>query len=194
MDNQEFWNEAYKNAKNKGYGAKTALRIANSAVANYHPVVSGSRSISVDSNFYNNEGYLDILVGYPDSGVEEGLPDALDPSGWQTFQEKSVKADLEHFNSDFADGIANDLDEKWQNFMIDAKLYKKGNEIRAKITPPDTDLGKEFIDKYKAGEFGTSIEYRGKQYENTIKDWEITGFSFTKNPHYDKTRPKNTEN
>jgi len=203
MDKQEYFEKAYAKAKRKGYTAREAKRIALTALKYWTPdkklpeikPVKGKRSLAVNSNFTQNGNIIDVLVGYPDSMAEQNIVDSLDMSGFENFKEKEVYADLEHFHFDFANGVKNDLDEKWHTFLMPAKLYKVGNEIRAKVEIPDTERGKEFLKKYKSGKYGASIEYQGVYTdENKITNWEITGFSFTKNPHYNQTKPKNTEN
>ena len=193
MDKQSFWNDSYKKAKQRGLNAIDSKIIANLSLSEYKEEVNGTRSIAVDSNFYVEGDVFDVLVGYVDSGAEDGLLDQLDSSGFDNFDELQTKADLEHFNHDFGAGVGNDLDEKWQNFAVDANMYKKGNEIRAKVHPK-SDLDFEFIEDYKKGVYGASIEYKGVKHDNKITDWQIQGFSFTKNPNYNQTRPKNTEN
>lgn len=195
MDKQSFWNSNFYEAQHKGFSSADSRIIADSAMSEYiaPEVVSGNRSMAVDSNYTQSGDVFDILVGYVDSGVEENLDDSLDSSGFDKFERLNTKADMEHYNHDFANGVGNDLDEKWHNFAIDSEMYKNGNEIRAKIKP-STELHQEFVDEYKKGVYGASIEYKGIKNDNKINDWEITGFSFTKNPHYNQTKPKNTEN
>jgi len=193
MDKQKIWEDAYFKAREK-LSPTLASEVADLALNDYKEPIEGVRSITMNSQFIEDGDILDVLVGYVDSGIEENLADSLDSSGFDKFEEKEVKADLEHFNSDFADGVANNLDEKWHDFLIPSKMYKKGNEIRAKIEPPKNELGKEFVDRYKNGEFGASIEYKGYKEGNKVVDWEITGFSFTKDPHYNQTKPKTTKN
>lgn len=194
MDKQEVWFKAYKNFRKKGYSPLESDTMARVVAREYKEPVKGTRTLTANSNFNYNDNILDVLVGYPDSGAEDGLSDSLDLSGFERFQEKQVKADLEHFTHDFAAGRPNKLDEKWHNFVVDADLYKKGNEIRAKVKVPQTDLGKEFVENYKTGKYGASIEYQGLSDGKKVVDWEITGFSFTENPHYNQTKPKNSEN
>ena len=193
MDKQSVWDNAYNKARQK-LSPSVAMKVADIAIDNFREPISGVRSLAINSNYAMDGDIIDVLVGYVDSGVEEGLQDSLDSSGFDKFTEKEVKADLEHFHSDFGDGVSNDLDEKWQDFLIPSKMYKKGNEIRAKVEPPKNELGEEFVERYKNGEFGASIEYKGYKEDDKVVDWEIKGFSFTKNPHYDKTKPKNTKN
>lgn len=189
MDKQSVWNKSFKSAQSKGYGAKDSMRIANISASNHKEKVSGTRSISVNNNYTQVGNVMDILIGYPDSGIETGLNDNLDNSGWESFTSKTVRADMEHYNHDFASGVPNNLDEKWQHFLVESEMYKNGNEIRAKVTIPETDLGNEFKDMYTSGQLGTSIEYNGEKNGNQINNWEITNFSFTKDPHYNKTKP-----
>jgi len=193
MDKQEVWNSVYYKARNK-LSPSLSMKIADSAIDSYKEPIGGVRSMAVNSNFVEDGDILDVLVGYVDSGAEEGLDDSLDSSGFDNFEEKDVKADLEHFNSDFADGKPNSLDDKWHDFLIPSKMYKKGNEIRAKIEPPKNELGQEFVENYKNGKFGASIEYKGYKENDKVVDWEITGFSFTNDPHYNQTKPKNSKN
>ena len=193
MDKQSVWDNAYNKARQK-LSPSVAMKVADISLDDFREPISGVRTLAINSNYAMDGDIIDVLVGYVDSGVEEGLQDSLDSSGFDKFTEKEVKVDLEHFNSDFGDGVSNNLDEKWQDFLIPSKMYKKGNEIRAKVEPPKNELGEEFVKRYKNGEFGASIEYKGYKEGDKVVDWEITGFSFTKNPHYTKTKPKNTEN
>lgn len=191
MGKQEVWNSAFNSSVSKGYSGKDSLRIANISASQYREPVKGKRSMAVNRNFVETGNILDILVGYPDSGLEVGLRDNLDSSGWESFTSRKTKADIEHFNLDMSQGVANDLDDKWHHFSVESEMYKQGNEIRARIVIPDTDLGNEFKEDYKAGKYGASIEYEGKEGDNnTVNSWEITNFSFTKDPHYDKTKPE----
>lgn len=195
MDEQTYWSTNFSQARSKGFSANDSKIIADLAQQDYvaPEIVAGVRSMAVDSNYKESGDILDVLVGYVDSGVEENLDDSLDSSGFDNFDSLNTKADLEHYNSDFADGIGNDLDEKWQHFGIDSQMYKKGNEIRAKLNPI-SELDYEFMEDYKKGIYGASIEYEGIKENNKVTNWEITGFSFTKNPHYIGTKPKNTKN
>lgn len=192
MDKQSFWNTNFQEAQQKGFNSNDSKIIADLAMENYvePEIVTGVRSIAVDSNYIESGNTFDILVGYVDSGLEENLPDSLDSSGFDNFESLKTKADIEHYNHDLSAGIANDLDEKWHHFSIDSELYKKGNEIRAKVFPT-TELHKEFMDEYKKGTHGASIEYEGIKENNKITNWKISGFTFTKNPHYVATKPKN---
>lgn len=193
MDRQKVWDTSYSSSRSKGYSVNDAKTIASRVASSWKEPVSGNRSLVANSNYMISDNIMDVLVGYPDSGAEEGLQDSLDMSGFENFTPKKVKADLEHFNHDFASGRPNHLDEKWHDFLLDAELYKKGNEIRAKVQVPDTELGKEFVEDYKVGKYGASIEYDGYKDGQKVVDWKITGFSFTKDPHYNQTRPKTAE-
>ena len=190
MDKQAVWTKSFKDSRKKGYSVEDAKKIADLTTKSWKQPVKGNRSFVADSSYSISDNIIDVLVGYPDSGAEVGLADSLDSSGFEKFNEKKVKADLEHFSQDFASGVPNKLDEKWHNFVIDADMYKKGNEIRAKVEVPNTELGKRFIEDYKSGKYGASIEYQGYKDGEKVVDWEITGFSFTEMPHYTGTKPK----
>jgi hypothetical protein len=193
MDKQSYFDKAYDLAKQKGYEARKALEIANRAASDFVPqpqpeTVEGTRTMAVDNSFVEDGNFIDVLVGYPDSMLEEGLDDSLDNSGWDSFSALKTKADMEHYSHDTGAGIPNNLEEEWRHFLVDAEMYKKGNEVRAKVSVPESEQGQKFKEMLTSGQLGASIEYRGKKNGNKVTDWEIKGFSFTKNPHYNKTK------
>ena len=194
MDKQSYFDKAFEKAKEKGYEARKALEIATRALEGYIPPieqVDGVRSIAFEPSFLPiSDNVFDILVGYPDSMLEEGLSDSLDNTGWESFDKLEAKSDIGHYSHRMAKGENPKIDEKWQNFLVDSELYKKGNEIRAKVKVPEDEVGKDFYEKVKSGEFGASIEYRGEKKDDKITNWKITGFSFVEDPHYDRTKQR----
>lgn len=194
MDRQSYFDTAFEKAKERGYEAKKALEIAKRSLNNFVPPVeevSGVRSLAFDPSFKPiSDNMFDILVGYPDSMLEEGLSDSLDSSGWESFDRLETKSDIGHYSHRSARGENPQIDEKWENFLVDSELYKNGNEIRAKVKVPEDEKGQEFLEKVKSGEFGASIEYRGEKKDDKITNWEITGFSFVEDPHYDRTKQR----
>ena len=195
MDKQEFWDKSYNAAKKKGHSAKDARKIADKNMKNYKAPekVEGKKSFIPQTGASNisSDNYIDVLMGYPGMDVEaEHGGHYLDPAGWSNIPTNKLVADLEHYNFDMSHGINNTLDEKWQHFRAEAEEFYLANDgLRAKVKIPGTDTGKEFIEKYKSGEFGVSIEYDGYKDGEMVKDWSITGFSFTKDPSYNKTKP-----
>lgn len=196
MDRQEYFDSAYETAKSRGHMPSTAFEIATRASESYVepslPIVEGSRSLASTSPalYEVNENTFDILVGYPDSMLEEGLEDSLDSSGWENFDKLTVRADMEHNILNIAQGEQSNIDEKWNTFLVDSMLYKKGNEIRAQFEVPKHEQSEEFKSMLKDGKLGASIEYRGQKNGNKITNWEITGYSFTEEPHYSKTKQR----
>lgn len=190
MDNQKqkFFDSAYQKAKSMGKSASESLRIAEKALNNFVPTVEGTRTLAVDTSYKEDGNMIDILVGYPDSMLEEGLDDSLDNSGWESFSSLKTKADMEHYSHDTGAGIPNNLEEEWRHFLVDAEMYKKDNEVRAKVSIPESEKGQKFKEMLTSGELGASIEYKGKKDGNKVTDWQIKGFSFAKNPHYNKTK------
>lgn len=195
---QEIFDKAYKKAR-KTHNTKDSIKIAEKVVKNYKPSksepkkVTGKKSFSLDTSNYNQGNVLDILVGYPEPDTEEIYGGkALDPSGWKNVPDKPMTFDLNHFGYDLVEGVRNDLDEKWQNFKVKVSdwFYDESEGLKAKAYIPESEQGKEFLDKYQQGEFGVSIEYKGLEENNLVKDWEIIGGTFHSDPSYTKTKPK----
>lgn len=198
MDKQEFWDKSYNAAKKKGHSAKDAQKIADKNMKNYKEPekVEGKKSFVVSqSSDITSDNYLDVLMGYPGMDVEaEHGGHFLDPSGWSNLPNQTLIGDIEHYNFDLSHGIHNDLDEKWQHFRAEAEdFYQASDGLRARVKIPDTETGREFKELYKAGKYGASIEYSGYEDNNMVKDWTITGFTFTKDPSYNKTKASNSE-
>jgi len=188
---QEIFDKAYYLAREK-HSVIDSLDIASRVIKNYKPEVTGKKSFSLNTENYNSGNIIDILVGYPEKDTEAiygGVE--LDPSGWKNVPKNPLTFDLNHFGYDVVRGVRNDLEEKWQDFNVKVSdWYYDGEGLKAKAYIPESDKGKEFLDKYKRGEFGVSVEYKGLEDGKIIKDWEITGGTFHTDPSYTKTKPK----
>lgn len=200
---QRYWERAYEMAKEEGFSAQKALKIANKALDYYVPpkeVHTGKKSVPQNITRVDaGSNIIDVLIGYPELDIEAmsgGL--YLDPSGWQKVPESSLMGDINHFHYDIVNGNPNQLDEKWHGFTVQGEPYVTPHgEMRARVKIPDTDLGKEFLQDWNSGKYGVSAEYRynlsaleeSEQGFTTVKDWEITGFTFEEDPSYTKTKP-----
>lgn len=192
LDKQRYFDSAYETAKSKGYSSSDSINIAQKCLKSYNPKVSIKKSFSLDTSNYSSGNILDVLVGYPEPDTEEIYGGtALEHSGWNNVPNKSFTFDLNHFNYDAMNGVRNDLDPEWQSFGVKVKdFYKADDGLRAKAYVPDTEKGKKFLEDYKKGKYGVSIEAEGYEDGNLIKDWQITGGTFHEDPSYIKTKPK----
>lgn len=193
---QELFDTVYDQARKIGVPIDDAKEIALSAAEKVKPQeVTGKKSFSVGESGIS--GYV-LDVPFGDTGMDtEAIfgGRALDPSGWEKVPDKELTGDINHFNYDLAEGKRNDLDERWQHFVTKASdfyLTEKDDkkELRAKVHVPETNEGKEFIQKYENGELGVSVEYKGYEEDGTVKDWEIIGYSFHEDPSYNTKKPK----
>jgi hypothetical protein len=193
MSKQKYFNEAYSKAKSQGYNSEDSIKIAEKCLNDYNPRVSGKKSFSLDTSNYDSGNILDVLVGYPEPDTEEIYGGrALDPSGWNNVPSETFTFDINHFMFDSIRGERNDLDERRQALNIKVSdFYKAEDGLRAKAYVPETEVGQEFLEDYKKGRYGVSIEYDGYEDGNVIKDWKITSGTFHEDPSYSKTKPKN---
>jgi len=190
--------DVYEIAKSAGRSAKEAYLYALK-YADPEPEAppSGKKSFSISGS---NLGANVIDVPFGNSGMDvEAMFGGyqLNPEKWKEPPQKELKGDINHFNFDMAEGVYNDLDEKWQNFITKASdFYSTKNEdgeyeLRGKVYVPNTELGKEFLQRYENGELGVSVEYKPKKWSgNFIEDWDITGYSFHEDPSYNTKKPK----
>lgn len=187
MMKQKIFDEVYQNSKNKGFSAEDALKIAKKSI---NDLVVGKKSFSMSSYDVTNDRVLDVLVGYPDIDTEYKFGGRLlDPNGWYKIPDTQLTADINHYTFDAANGVRNDLDDKWKDFSAIFKdWYITDDGLRAKVFVPETEIGDEFINEYKNGKYGVSVEYIGKEKDNVIYDWDITGVSFHTDPSYIKTK------
>ena len=192
---QQHYEKSYSKALGDGYTYYDANEIALESTKAYEPVVEGKKSFTVTQT-KSDGNVLDVLFGYSGADAEAlSGGSTLEYSGWNNVPSESFTGDINHYSYDLANGVANDLEDKWQNFTTKAKdFYTVQNnnvtELRGKVEVPNTDSGKEFIKAYDNGEFGVSIEYKGLQGNKFIEDWEMTGYTFDKNPSYDTKKSK----
>lgn len=193
MNKQQYFDTAYDTARSKGLSASDSLDVASECLNNYKEKVSIKKTFALDkSSYVSSENILDILVGYPEPSTEEIYGgNGLEHSGWDNIPQNDFTFDINHFGFDVKNGVANNLDKKWQGFGVKVgDFYKSEDGLRAKAYIPKTELGKEFLDDYNSGKYGISIEADGYKEGNLIYDWEITGGTFHTDPDYVRTRPK----
>jgi len=187
MKKQELFNNTYESSRGKGFTPEESLYIAKEVIKDYKELemITGKKSYTLSGTSTSN--VIDMVFGYPAADVEEELGILkMDYSGWNKTPNTKLKGDLEHFSHDLAEGITNDLDESWYNFYTEAEdwyIDDKGN-LRAKVTFPDTEKGREALTMYNTGQLGASIEYKGYKENNEVKNWEIIGYSLVKDPSY----------
>ena len=188
MKTQDLFDITYDVAREKGYTPEQSLMIAKETISNYKEPqeVVGKKSFAISG--VNTGNTIDMIFGYPAPDVEEQMNVLkMDYSGWNKTPDRKILGDMEHFGFDLANGVKNDLHEDWQDFNVEANdwyIDDKQN-LRAKVKFPDTEKGKEALRMYNTGQLGASIEYKGFNDDNTLTNWEITGFSLTKDPSYD---------
>lgn len=195
---QQQYDNNYYSLLQKGYSPNDANDLALKTSESYkEPVeVKGKKSFGYSMNPSSSGNILDVLFGYAGADTEEiNGGSTLQYSGWDNIPSKEFSGDINHFSYDVANGVANDLEQKWQNFNTTAKdfytIEKDGiTELRGKVKVPDTKIGKEFIESYNKGDFGVSIEYKGIEGDEFIEDWEITGYTFDTDPSYNTKKPK----
>lgn len=186
----------YQGLRDKGYSASEAVYILNRTPITKPNIVNVKRSFSVAQANVGDGNILDVCFGYSEPDTAEIFGEAkLEPSGWNKVPSNEFTGDINHYNYDMAEGVKNDLPEKWKHFTTKAKdfytkITDKGTELRGKVFIPETDLGKEFLEDYNKGKYGISIEATGNQQGNVIKDWSMTGYTFHEDPSYKHTKPK----
>jgi len=188
--------KTYARLKNKGYSAEDALFISNRVKDIEENIVTVKRSFVVADANVGNGNVLDVCFGYsqPDTAEIFGQP-KLEPTGWEKVPNKEFTGDINHYNFDIARGVTNNLEDKWKHFVTKASDFyttvtEKGTELRGKVHVPENELGSEFINDYKEGKYGISIEAKGNQQGDVIKDWNMIGYTFHEDPSYSKTKSK----
>ena len=192
---QKIFNEAYSKAR-ESHNVEDSIIIAERVMNDYSnsqpKIVTGKKSFALNTQNYNSGNVIDILVGYPGADTEAIYGGrVLDSNGWKNIPSKPMTFDLNHFSYDVVQGVRNDLDEKWQDFKVKVSDWYYDDEgLKAKAYIPESDKGKQFLEEYKQGKYGVSIEYKGIQEDKLIKDWEIIGGTFHEDPSYSLTKPK----
>lgn len=184
---QKYFDNIYDKSRQKGFSPEDSYKIAKSSTDN---LVVGKKSFALNSADISGDRMLDVLVGYPGLDTEAQFGGRrLSDDGWLNPPKTSLTADINHYLFDVTAGVRNDLDEKWQNFSAKVQdWYVSDDGLRAKVFVPESELGDEFINDYKQGKYGVSVEYVGSEQDNVIYDWEITGVSFHTDPSYTKTK------
>lgn len=188
---QETFDKAYLKAKESGYNTLDSIEIAKKVIST-PKLVTGKKSFALNTNNYNSGNIIDILVGYPGADTEEIYGGrVLEHSGWKKVPNKPMTFDLNHFGFDVLNGVRNDLEEYWQDLKIKVSDWYYDEEgLKAKAYIPETNKGQEFLEDYKKGKYGVSIEYKGIEDGKVIKDWEIIGGTFHEDPSFTATKPK----
>lgn len=192
MNRQEYFDKTFDRAISDGLSPSSALKVSNELTKQYNPPITGKKSFAVQTPM--GSGYSrDVLVGYPEDDLEAqhgGL--SLDHSIWKKLPTKTeYEIDINHFTYDALNGVPNDLSPELQGFKGKLKdFYVADDGLRANLEFPDTDIGNKVKGMYDNGEFGISIEYKGYESGNVVKDWEMTGATLHKDPSYNKTKPK----
>lgn len=208
---QKMWSSVYKEMTQKGKSEILAAKIAWSIVKkNYVPKKrDGKKSIAVsqpllDSGTNDGTTYVDVVLGYP---TIDAHGEYLAPEFWSTPISGVLKGDMEHYYADKAEGLYIDDSEDYEGWVpIAQRFWKDGEKLMARVELPENHaFTPTFLEKWKSGEYGLSIEYiypeEAVEYEfidgklvPVIKAGTITGFTFTKTPAIAGTKPKNNTN
>lgn len=200
----KMWESVYKTAKKK-FSEERAAKIAWTIVRkNFKSVRKGKKSVAVTQPTFDatsSDTFIDVLLGFP-TVDEHG--EFLTESFWQNRPFGVIKGDMEHYYADKAAGVYSDIDDTWEGFVpVIQKFWTEDDNklmgrVELPVSHPQTPT---FINDWKSGEYGVSIEYVAPEEAvefqwidgeliETITEGQITGFSFTKNPAID-TKPKN---
>ena len=201
---QKMWEAVYKEMRSKGKSEASAAKIAWGVVKkSYKPKKrDGKKSIAVEqpTNLSSGEAYIDVVLGYP---TIDAHGEYLGPSFW-SLPSGVLKGDMEHYYSDKASGVyIDDENEDFKGWVpVADSFWKEGDKLMARVKLPDShSFTPTFLEKWRSGEYGVSIEYiypeEAVEYKKingkfvpTIKTGSITGFSFTKNPAIPGTKPQ----
>jgi len=200
---KSMWNELYKKAK-ETHSDERAAKIAWTITKSKFVKSTGKakKSMVFESNADITEGnYIDVMIGYP-AVDSQGI---YQPSEFWDYAAKNsytLKGDMEHAYTRRADGeYINDFDdfEGWIPIMDDIKVNDKG-EAWAKVElPTNHQFTPTFVEGWKSGKYGVSTEYVYPEEAetstwvdgnlvSTINQGTFTGFSFTENPAFEKTK------
>jgi len=179
----------FNKALDKGYSLSESFFIAENANPEK---IKGKKSFALNTSNFDSQNVIDITVGSPEGSIEELYGGrVLNKENWLKTPNKSFTADLNHFTYDAVEGVKNDLPEEWQHFGVKVQdFYVDDDQLKAKAYIPENDLGKKFLEDYKKGKYGVSIEYEGYADDNYVYDWDITGIPFHTDPDIPSTKPK----
>jgi hypothetical protein len=208
---KNMFNAIYEVAKKSvadNVAAKTALQLVNE---HYKPIPSnGKKSLTAMQSYDDAQEskihgtYIDVLLGYPGMDVQAlngGLK--LGDDGWSRVPSGVLKGDFEHLYSNKADGAYIDIDEAWDGWVpVSQKFWYDEEGLHARVElPQNHDQNDEFLKMWNEKKLGLSVDYAYPEdavyYIETegkiipeAKEWFITGFTFTEEPSYEKTKEK----
>ena len=207
---RRMWESVFNEMKDK-YSEERAAKIAWEVVKrNYKSARSGKKSMTVEQPLDNaGDSYIDVLLGYPgpDKQVFQGGY-RLSDAGWNRIPQGVLKGDMEHYYADKAEGLYIDLDEAWEGWVPVAQRFWNGEDggLYARVELPENHpQTPNFISDWSSGKYGLSIDYaypeeaveytwEGDLLVPEIKEWHITGFTFTEEPAFEKTKQDGKEN
>lgn len=207
---QKMWEAVYKDMVKKGKSEATAAKITWEVVKKQYKPKNrdGKKSIavsqpSIESGEKNGVTYIDVVLGYP---TIDAHGEYLASEFWSTPISGVLKGDMEHYYADKAEGLYIDDSEDYEGWVpVAQRFWKDGDKLMARVELPENHpFTPTFLERWKSGEYGLSIEYvypeEAVEYENidgkyvsVIKTGTITGFTFTKHPAIEGTKPTKKE-
>jgi len=204
---QKMWESVFKEASSS-YSISRATKIAwNIVQQNYKPERVGKKSLTITQSHDVVAGStvpsIDVLLGYP--GIDEQVLSGglkLADAGWHNKPLGVLKGDMEHYYADKAEGLYIDINEQWEGWVPVAQSFWVNDEggLHAKVELPDNHPATpNFIKEWSSGKYGLSIDYAypeeaveyvwyNDQLIPEVQEWHITGFTFTENPAFTKTK------
>lgn len=201
---KNMWESTYKEASKK-YSEERAAKIAWEVVKrNYKGLgKTAKKSMVMPSTTEGtvNGNFIDVLVGYPavdKQGVYQGT------DFWKYASEHSniLKGDMEHYYKNKAEGLYVDDSEDsvgWVPMADSFKMSEDGSVYARVEIPENHPFTPTFLQGWESGKYGVSVEYafpeEAEEYTwvdgklvPSIKQGILTGFSFTEDPAFEKTK------
>lgn len=201
---RNMWEATYKEAKKK-YSEERASKIAWEVVKRNYKGSTGKAKKSMimrsEAPAKAEGNYIDVLIGYPDID-KQGVYQGHDFWEYASKNSNVLKGDFEHYYNDKAEGLYVDDSQDYVGWVPMADTFRMDDDgnVYAKVELPENHaFTPTFIEGWESGKYGVSVEYvfpeeaedftwiEGKLVP-TVKQGILTGFSFTEDPAFEKTK------